>query len=193
MRYLISLLLLLLAACNMASPNPTGEATLPTITPQTPPLTPEPQGFVSYWMGSDQAINEGSVLVGCQTYASPIASTVPLSTPEENIRNSLNLMLTTTSQEGQRNVWGDDLELAVNSVTIENGVADIQLSGEIMMRGTCADAEMEAQLLLAVFAEPGVQSALITVDGTNMRQYFDMSGQAPADFQYTRDNIPYAS
>jgi hypothetical protein len=190
MRYLISLLLLVLAACNMTTENPPTDVVIAT-EPQT--STSAPQGFVSYWMGSDQAINDDSVLVGCQTYVSPIASTIPLSTPEENIRNSLELMFTTESVEGQRNVWGDDLDLAVNSLTIENGLATIQIAGMMMLRGTCADAEMEAQLLLAVFAEPSVESALIMLNETNMRQSFDMSGNAPIDFHYTRENIPYAS
>jgi hypothetical protein len=81
----------------------------------------------------------------------------------------------------------------VNSVTIENGLATIQLTGDIMMLGTCADAEMEAQLLLAVFNEPSIQSALIMLGDANMRSFFDMSGETGADFQYTRDNIPYAN
>jgi hypothetical protein len=192
MRYLSLVLLLFLAACNV-SQNPEVTLVPPTIEVTNEPATQSPQGFVTYWMGSDQAISDESVLVGCQTYVTPIESTSPLGSPEDNIRNSLTQMFTTPSQEGQRNVWGDDMALTVNSVTIENGLATIQLAGDIMMLGTCADAEMEAQLLLAVFNEPSVQSALIMLGDTNMRSFFDMSGQAGADFQYTRDNIPYAN
>jgi hypothetical protein len=192
MRYLSLVLLLFLAACNV-SQNPEVTLVPPTIEVTNEPATQSPQGFVTYWMGSDQAINDESVLVGCQTYVTPIESTSPLGSPEDNVRNSLTQMFTTPSQEGQRNVWGDDLALTVNSVTIENGLATIQLTGDIMMLGTCADAEMEAQLLLAVFNEPSIQSALIMLGDANMRSFFDMSGETGADFQYTRDNIPYAN
>jgi hypothetical protein len=192
MRYLLPIVLLFLAACNV-SQNPEETLVAPTIEVTNEPATQSPAGFVPYWIGSDQAINDASVLIGCQTYVTPIESTNPLGSPEDNIRNSLTQMFTTPSQEGQRNVWGDDMVLTVNSVTIENGLATIQLSGDIMMLGTCADAEMEAQLLLAVFNEPSIQSALIMLGDTNMRSFFDMSGQAGADFQYTRENIPYAN
>lgn len=192
MRFL-PLLLLFLAACNMTTQAPATDTDLATEAQSTPIEATQAQDFVAYWMGSEAAINDESVLVGCQTYVTPIESTIPLSSPEENLRNSLNLMFTTASQTGQRNVWGDDLDLVVDSVTIESGFASIQLNGTIMMRGTCADAEMEAQLLLTVFAESTVESALIMLGDTNMRSFFDMSGESPSDFRYTRENISYAS
>lgn len=199
MRYFSLLLVLLLAACNMTAQTPVPEITevnLPTDFPEETSaveIPTNPARFVAYWIGSDQLIHDGSVMIGCQTYVSPIQSSTSLGTPEENIRNSLNMTFTTAPAAGQRNIWAEDMDFVVDSVVIENGQATIQLNGNIMLRGTCADVEMEAQVLLAVFSEDSVQSALIMIGNTNMREFFDMSGQSTSDFRYTRDNIPYAN
>lgn len=181
MRIFAIVMLLSLAACNMmpgSSEEPIGGGT---------------QSVVYYWMGTDEAANEDAVLIGCQTYVSPIASSIPLGSPADNIRNSLNLIFTTQPRLGERNVWADDLIIVADSVRIENNTAIVQLSGTMGLRGVCSDVEMEAQVLLAIFSESSVQNALIKVGDTNLRQFFDMSGRAEDDFLYTRDNIPYAN
>jgi hypothetical protein len=180
MRYLTLLMLLLLAACNMNQ------------SPGEEPIGGGTQSVVYYWIGTDEPANEDAVLIGCQTYVSPIASSTPLGSPEDNIRNSLNLIFTTQPRIGERNVWADDLMIVADSVRIENNTAIVQLSGTMSLRGVCSDVEMEAQVLLAIFSEESVQNALIKVGDTNLRTFFDMSGQADEDFLYTRDNIPYA-
>jgi LysM repeat protein len=76
--------------------------------------------------------------------------------------------------------------LTVQSVTVSGSQATIQLGGPLILSGTCADARMEAQLVLNVFKYGVISSALITVDGQNIKQTFDMSGQTGSADPYTR-------
>jgi len=67
-------------------------------------------------------------------------------------------------------------DLAVQRVSVEEDVAMIELAGGLSLVGTCGDARMEAQILHTVSQFLGFDSALITVNGTNFKQFFDVSG-----------------
>jgi LysM repeat protein len=79
-----------------------------------------------------------------------------------------------------------DADLAVQGVTVSGDKATIRLTGTLQLVGTCADARMQAQILLTVFQYPGVDNVLITVDGSNVKQLFDVSGRVGADEPYMR-------
>jgi heat shock protein HslJ/LysM repeat protein len=79
-----------------------------------------------------------------------------------------------------------DADLTVQSVTVDGDTATIELTGTLLPVGSCADAQMQAQILLTVFQYPGVNSVLITVDGKNVKQLFDVSGMVGDDQAYER-------
>lgn len=74
--------------------------------------------------------------------------------------------------------------LAVSSVSVSGDLATIVLTGNLLPAGTCADARMQGQILLTVFSYSGIQRALITLNGQNLRKLFDTSG-------LVGDNDPY--
>lgn len=82
--------------------------------------------------------------------------------------------------------------LSVDSITIIPGQVDVALSGEMILSGVCFDAILEAQLVGNILYLANVNNARITLNGTNLISYFDMSGDAPDDYVYTRDkfNLP---
>jgi hypothetical protein len=85
-----------------------------------------------------------------------------------------------------------DADLIVQSVTVSSDTALIvNLTGALQLVGTCADAQMEAQILLTVFQYPRVNSALITIDGRNIKQLFDTSGTVGDDEPYRRSEIQF--
>lgn len=74
--------------------------------------------------------------------------------------------------------------LAVTNVTVSGDLATVALSGNLIPTGTCADARIQGQLLLTIFSYSGIQRALITLNGQNLRKLFDTSG-------LVGDNDPY--
>ncbi len=94
----------------------------------------------------------------------------------------------TTGQPGAFNPFINS-SVTVQQVTVDNGHATIVLSGQMLLSGVCMDALMEDLLLINVFFVPQIQSAMITLDGRNVKQIFDASGLVPADAIYTRADI----
>jgi hypothetical protein len=50
---------------------------------------------------------------------------------------------------------------------------------------------MEAQILLTVFQYPGFDSAMVTINGTNMKQWFDASGTVGDGEPYWRSEVRF--
>ena len=145
-------------------------------------------GSVVYWVQT-QTRNANSIIVACDAILSPIeSSTARVADAATNIRNSLNLLF--SSNQGSYNHWAGQ-GLSVQSVSIDsNGRANIAITGNVMLVGSCADGVMKAQILQSIFAEPSVQTAYVTVGGRNLVQIFDMSGLQPANAVFTRADIP---
>jgi len=80
-----------------------------------------------------------------------------------------------------------DTDVTVRNVIFSSaGTLDVYLDGSFPLIGTCADARMEAQILLTVFQHPGLERAMITVNGQNMKKMFDLSGTVGPSDPYTR-------
>lgn len=85
-----------------------------------------------------------------------------------------------------------DQDVTVQSVTMQGNRAIIELTGDFLLIGTCGDARMEAQIFLTIFQYTDIQEALVTMNGTNLKQWFDMSGQTGDTDPYLRSNFGYA-
>lgn len=102
-----------------------------------------------------------------------------------NIYSALQAMIS-----DPRNVWTSD-NLTITSITCTEGAADIALQGEIFGAGDIVLIAARYQILLTVFAEPSVQTAIIRLNGENIANLgiSHTSESKPADFSYTRVEI----
>lgn len=148
---------------------------------------------IYYWFPSDAPVNDESLEIGCGTYITPVASSSSVTNDaSSNVRLALSALFNTTPSANSpyRNYWGD-YDLTIDTVVVDSGgTTTIRLNGDFLLVGTCGDAEIIAQILLTVFAEPEVETAWITVGGMNLKQMSDMSGQTGPNAVFTRDDIP---
>lgn len=151
--------------------------------------------MVPYYVISpfDDVTGDG-IPVGCDGYMIERSTGVAFSDdPAQNIRASLEALLaygTTDVGEGDLTNYMGDQQVTIDSVSVDvNGHATVNFSGTLMLIGTCVDPQIEAQMLLGIFADSRVTSARINVNGENFAPMFDMSGMTGADAIYTRDDI----
>jgi hypothetical protein len=112
----------------------------------------------------------------------------------EDLRASLEELFSIKSAE-----YGDsgfvhslyDSDLAVERVEFNGDTVEIDLTGTLRLLGTCADARMQSQILLTVFQFPGFMNAMITIEGRNMKQVFDLSGMVGPDDPYHREDVEF--
>lgn len=103
----------------------------------------------------------------------------------ENIRSSLEALFAYSPDETSDFVNYLNQPLTVDSVTVEEGFATVEIGGTLMQVGTCVDGSIETQILLSVFHNPEVERAMILVNGENMKPQFDMSDMTPDDAEYS--------
>ncbi len=185
---LLTLAALLLASCNLTSAE---------ITPVPAEPTPdgeigEPEPGLSWYVVTE---NETDIVVGCESYMTTIdtgiARTGDVSTDMARTLGSMFDTNTAFFEESVAltNFWGGG-DFAVQTQTFEGSRLNLDIVGELLLRGACADAAMEAQLLLTIFDNNLVEEAFITIDGQNMKQLFDASGTVAADETYTVADVP---
>ncbi|MDX1995100.1 MAG: GerMN domain-containing protein [bacterium] len=195
MKLKIAFLVLLmgLSACNLNAPGQSPAD--PTITAEaTPPVTVEnPDGTVgegetTYFLVTTQA-DEGSLPVGCEGFVTPFTTESARPDPTEQLRANLEALLSAPSDETNLNYLVAQ-NLTLNDVSVSSdGAADIALEGDLALAGECVDAQIEAQILLTVFAVEAVQQARITLNGDNLKQVFDVSGEVGAEAVYTEADV----
>ena len=162
-------------------------------TVQNPPATGNFEDVsaenIVYYLGAEVPETGYAIEIGCGTYIRQFDTGIARgNSANDNIFAGLEALFNSPI-EGYRNYWQG---LSVGSVGVDDkGVAHIIINGDFLTPGHCGDAEIIAQLLLIIFAEAQVQSALIIVDEMNLRQITDMSGLSGADARFTRDSIPY--
>ena len=197
------LLALLISACNVVpeedlTTTPFDAAPIPSPDPRnslSTPDTPETEiaGVeIPIWMGSEDPIDESSIAIGCGTYITPIEAGV--TAPDDlavHIQTSLETLFNTPADDTLNNQWAEQ-NLTVDAVLVNpDGQVDITISGDFSLIGTCADAEMQAQILQSIFVDPAVDSAFVLINGDNLKRIFDMSGTTLPDSVFTPDDIPY--
>jgi hypothetical protein len=89
-----------------------------------------------------------------------------------------------------RNAWtSSDVNIA--SITFDRGAAGVALEGEYFAVGDILLIAAREQILLTVFAEAAVQTAIITLNGKNIVNLgvSHISQAQPEDYVYTRAEI----
>jgi hypothetical protein len=183
--FVLVMVMILPAACSLttggepATPVPTAApaAELPTL-----PL-------VYYYFASlpGNTFPAGSVVIVPDVLIlSPVVSDIPRSAdPAANVHAALQAMI-----QDPRNVWTSS-DLALASVTVSGGQAVVVLSGQLMGAGDVVLIAARMQILMTIFAESTVQTAVVTLNGDNIGNLgiSHSSESKPADYAYTRSEI----
>ena len=157
--------------------------------------SPRPTDFVQFYLIIPEDNGQSGPAVGCGDSAVAVwrDRTVTGSLPNDIQASLEELFAIETEAYGKSGFTHSlyDADLTVQSVTVSGDTAVINLTGTLQLVGVCADARMEAQILLTVFQYPGFDSALITIDGRNMKQLFDASGTVGDDEPYRRSEVEF--
>ena len=148
---------------------------------------------IHYWVGSFESYGGAGVSVGCDSYLYPVDSgQAQTGDAADDMRVALEALFDPqqTHEFAETAAWLLDLGLRVESIDIEDGMAEIRLGGRLRGIGTCGDAILEAQIMQTIFQFAEIERARITDGVMNLRQITDMSdrfSQAELrDFIYTR-------
>ena len=157
--------------------------------PIAPLQTPSPQPIWFYLIIPGDNGQSGPP-VGCGDSAVAVRSARSATgSAEADIRASLEELFSIRTPNYGQSGYTHSLfaaSLAVQSVVLDGRSAEISLSGSLPLVGTCADAQMEAQIRMTVFQYRGFDSALVTLNGASLKQVFDLSGTVGASDPYWR-------
>ncbi len=175
------------SACNFLASLPPATPIAATATPETPAATADrvQAGYLEIYLVLPEDDGASGLPIGCGDSLVTWPTDLPISgDPTTDLRAALEAMFAVRG--GPPYNAFESSPLTVQSVSINGSHAAIQLGGPLMLSGTCADARMEAQLVLNVFRFPQINTARIEVDGRNLKIVFDLSGQVVLDEPYTR-------
>jgi hypothetical protein len=159
------LLMFFLTACNLsAAMPPTPPA--PTHQPTQEPM-PQQMPLVYYYFAALPSITfpAGSVVIIADTIIlSPTTTTrlAPTHDIAANIQSTLQAMIA-----DPRNLWKSD-QLTIASVTFDDRQATITLTGKITGVGDVVLVAARMQFLMTIFANPFVQTAIVTLNGESI-------------------------
>lgn len=184
--------------CTSSSTAPTEKPEIiPVIAPSQTPVPPNPTQtlppteFIQFYLIIPGDNGQSGPPVGCgDSIVAVWRDRTKTGSLQGDIQASLEELLSIeTADYGKSGYYHSlyDANLAVQSVWIDGNAAEVNLTGTLQLIGVCADAQMEAQILLTIFQYPGVNRALITINDRNMKQLFDASGTVRDDEQYRRE------
>jgi LysM repeat protein len=150
-------------------------------------------GAPGYYLIASGDNGQSGPAVGC----GDSAVFVPTGSPSTgdvaaDLRFALGAMLAyraAASTSGLANAF-ESSSLTVQSVAVNGDRAVIAFAGSLASAGVCADARITAQLVLTIFRSTAINSAIVTVDGHNLKQILDATGLLTADALYTRADLP---
>lgn len=175
---------LLLAACGPAAGGEsTAEPTVGAVTPpaQTAlPATSEPGGEtvdqVQIFLVALEDDGTSGDMIGCND--SIIGVVRPITPTDQPIEAALNELLSMKDaffgESGLYNALSQS-SLTVDSVTVEDMLASVHLSGELLLGGVCDNPRVQAQLEYTVLQFPGVEAVEIFINGEPIQSL--LSGQ----------------
>lgn len=161
--------------------------------PNQIPVEDAPTDFLKFYLIIPEDNGRSGPLVGCGDSAIAVwRDQIQTGSSTGDIHSSLDeLFSIKTMIYGQSGYVHSLYEsnLTVEQITIEEGVAVIELAGTLPLVGTCGDARMEAQILHTVFQYSGFDRSLIFVNGVNLKQLFDVSGNIGSNEPYQNSDL----
>lgn len=170
-------------ATETAAPTPTTPP--PTETPTVPPAVP----IVYYYFVAveGKTFPAGSVVIlpDILILGPTLSETARSLDTVTNIGAALQAML-----HDPRNAW-DSADIGITSLEFREGGASVTLEGEYFGAGDVTLIAARMQILLTVFAESSVQTAMITLNGENIANLgISHSSEArPDDYTFTRAEV----
>jgi hypothetical protein len=161
----------------------------PSDLPASDTSTPQPLAPIVYYyfVPEDESPPAGSVVILPDILILGLTQSDVASNPEiaTNISSALQAVI-----NDPRNAW-TSTDLDITSITLNEGVANVALQGDYFGAGDIVLIAARNQILLTIFAEPSIQSAIITINGKNIANLgsSDPFTVQPADFSYTRAEI----
>jgi hypothetical protein len=157
-------------------PAPTEIMAAPTEISSAPTATLGPQMVKIYLIAVGDNGQSGQ-LIGCGDSAIPVD--VEIQPTKEVLRASLEKLLSMKEQfygqSGLYNVlYQSDLQL--ESITLDNGKAVINLTGTLTLGGVCDNPRVEAQLISTVLQFSTIQEASIFINGTPLKDVLSLKG-----------------
>jgi Sporulation and spore germination len=148
---------------------PTETVPLPTDTQAALPPTAGEQMVKIYLIGiGDNGVS--GELIGCGDSVIPVDVAIPPT--KEVLRASLEKLLSIKSQfYGESGLYNSlyQSDLQIESISLDNGKAEIYLTGTMMLGGECDNPRVEAQLMSTVFQFSNIQVASIYINGKTLK------------------------
>lgn len=182
---------ILLTACNLASPATENAPVVETDIPATQVVTPDPQLAgtpIVYWRFASildvTPTDEDIVIFGLGILRRVETTTARTGIPSSDLQTSIQGMM------NSQNVWTVE-NVVIESVIVEGDMVTVRLSGTISAVGGAILSIVPTQFQLTVFEEPGINRALITLNGQNIANIgISHSSQAVADnVPFTREGL----
>lgn len=156
-------------ASEIINPNPDTSATTTDQIPTTP------SGLVSkvnvFYIALEDAGKSGKA-IGCGDSVVPVS--VPITPTQAPLRSALEKLFADKKemygQSGFRNaVYQSNLK--VDSAVVTNGIANVKISGTVMLGGECDDPRFISQIEQTVLQFPSIKSAVITINNKSLASY----------------------
>lgn len=109
--------------------------------------------------------------IGCGD--SLVAVKQPIEPTSGVIRAALNKLFSDKQQNiGQSGLYNAlwQSSLSVGSARVDNGVATVNITGQVMLGGECDTPRFKAQIESTILAQPGVTGAIISLNGKPIDQ-----------------------
>lgn len=155
---------------------PTETVPLPTATQVGPTATPGPQMVKIYLIAVGDNGQSGQI-VGCGDSAIPVD--IEIQPTKEVLRASLEKLLSLKEQYyGQSGLYNAlyQSDLQLESISLDNGKAVINLSGTLTLGGECDNPRVEAQLESTVLQFYTIQEVSIFVNGRPLKDVLSLKG-----------------
>jgi hypothetical protein len=155
---------------------PTDTMVLPTETPVVPTEAPQSHRVQIYLIGLEDNGVSGQP-VGCGDSAIPVEIETPPT--QQVLRASLETLLSMKEQYyGESGLYNAlyQSDLKVESISLENGKAEIYLTGTMMLGGECDNPRVEAQLEQTALQFSTVQEVSIYINGKLLSEVLSLRG-----------------
>jgi len=155
---------------------PTETIPLPTVTLVAPTPPTGPQRVQIYLIALEDNGQSGP-LVGCGDSGIPVQ--VETLSTKEVLRVSMEKLLSLKDQfYGESGLYNAlyKSDLQVESITLENGKAVINLTGTLMLGGVCDNPRVEAQLEQTALQFSTIQEVSIFINGKPLKDALSLKG-----------------